>query len=126
MRRGLPLKELLSYVLDPAPRDRVMNIAFILVLLLGGAALAVASMVGSDFSKAVPRAFVGMYVSFWIAYGLWFLDLIVGLPWGWSRFYVVPIFLSVALVFFIVYELVAMWNERYRPLEQGYRRCPHP
>ncbi|GAJ10786.1 unnamed protein product, partial [marine sediment metagenome] len=45
----LPFKDLMKYIMNPAPQDRVMNIVFIFVLLLGGGALALASMLGVDF-----------------------------------------------------------------------------
>ncbi|MBN1688873.1 MAG: zinc ribbon domain-containing protein [Candidatus Omnitrophica bacterium] len=120
-----PFRDFVSYVVNPAPEDRFMNILFILVLLLGGGTLAIGAFQGVDFGRPFARSLWNIYILFWFAYGLWIFDLVFGLPWGWSRFQIIPIFLTGFVVVFVGLDIISAWQEKWRPLEKGYRRCPH-
>ena len=79
----------------------------------------------ADFVASKAGMLLLLYVVIWIAYGLWIFDLAFGLPWGWSRRYAVPLFFAFSIVCVAVGEIYSYVAERRRPLEEGYRRCPH-
>ena len=121
----VPMQGLENYKRRPARNDQVLNIIFLAVLLGGGVCLILMAFAGAEFWKPVLRSVLGMYLSFWVAYGLWLLDLAFGLPYGVSRFKVIPIFLGAAALFLVLRELRTFVREKSRPLETGYKRCPH-
>jgi len=121
----VPYQEFFKYVMSPGREDWVMNLSFIFLIIGGGVLLIIASLAGVDFYKSIPGNFIVMYLAVWIAYGLWIFDLAFGLPWGLSRFSAIPVFLLSCVVSLAALEYWAYWREHKRPLEPGYRKCPH-
>lgn len=125
IRVRIPYEDLIAYAMRPGTWDRTVNILFIFILVGGGVALVVAHMKGVEFHRLVPGGLVGLYLGVWISYGTWIFDLAFGLPWGWSRFVVIPLFLGCLLLLFAIGVGLEIYEERLRPLEHGYQRCPH-
>jgi len=48
----------------------------------------------------------------------------LGLPFDLSRAVVLPALFGVSFVYMVISELISLWTEMRRPLEEGYRRCP--
>lgn len=120
----IPFEDFFHFLRNPGSFDQSMCYGFFVALLIGGAGLLIFGIQGGDFSRHIALCFLLFYLAIWIAYGLWLLDLFFGLPWGWTRFYAVPVFLAVMLVLDVSFLLKGMWDEYHRPLEKGYRRCP--
>src|SRR3989338_1712698 len=74
----VPMQGLENYRRHPARNDQVLNMIFLAVLLGGGVGLILAAFGGAEFWRPVLRGILGMYLSFWVAYGIWFLDLAFG------------------------------------------------
>lgn len=121
----VPMQGLENYKRKPAWNDQVLNIIFLAVLVGGGVCLILAAFAGAEFWRPVLRSILGMYLSFWAAYGIWLLDLAFGLPYGVSRFKVIPVFLGATALFLFCHELWTFVQEKSRPLETGFKRCPH-
>ncbi|MBI3313459.1 MAG: hypothetical protein HYZ83_04440 [Candidatus Omnitrophica bacterium] len=125
IRVRTPYEQLAFYGLRPGGWDRFMNIAFLVIILGGAVALVFWALAGAQFWETIPGGILGLYVAVWVSYGTWIFDLAFGLPWGWSRFVVVPVFLGSMLFIFLASVTREIWEERLRPLEQGYKRCPY-
>lgn len=125
IRVRTPYEQLILYGTKPGGWDRFMNIAFLVIILGGAVGLVFWALAGARFWELVPGGVLGFYVAVWVSYGTWIFDLAFGLPWGWSRFAVVPLFLVSVTVLFLAAAGRHLWAERLRPLEMGYRRCPH-
>ncbi len=121
----VPMQGLENYKRKPSRNDQVLNIIFLAVLLGGGVCLILTAFAGAEFWRPVLRSVLGLYLSFWVAYGIWLLDLAFGLPYGVSRFKVIPVFLGATALFLLLRELWAFVREKSRPLETGFKRCPH-
>ncbi len=121
----IPFEELFRYVQSPSPEDRAMNILFIFVLFGGLFFFFFGYRTGLDFESPVVKKLTWFYGVFWFAYGIWFLDLAFELPFGGSRFQLVPAVLSAAAISFLAQTLYEIWKSRRQLLEAGYRRCPH-
>jgi len=119
----VPYYEFIQYLMNPKREDAVMNVAFVVIILGGGVLLILASLRGVDFSEGVAGSLLSVYMVIWLSYGLWIFDLAFGLPFGWSRFYVIPIFLGGTSITLIICEMVSAWQDKHRPLEAGYKRC---
>ncbi|MBI3307396.1 MAG: hypothetical protein HYZ84_06310 [Candidatus Omnitrophica bacterium] len=120
-----PYEQLILYGTKPGGWDRLMNIVFIVLILGGAVALVFWALAGAQFWEVVPSGILGLYVAVWVSYGTWIFDLAFGLPGGLSRFTVVPIFFGSMTLLFVISVVRHFWLERLRPLETGYRRCPH-
>ncbi len=120
----VPMQGLENYRRHPAPNDQVLNFIFLAVLIGGGAGLILAAFGSAEFWRPGLRSILGMYLSFWIAYGIWLLDLAFGLPYGVSRFKVISVFLGSTALLLGLRELWAFVREKGRPLEKGFKRCP--
>jgi hypothetical protein len=121
----IPYEQFFKYVMDPRREDWVMNVALVILILGGGVLLVIASLTGVDLSVPPGSSLLTMYVMIWIAYAVWIFDLAFGLPFGLSRTAVVPLFLVIVSLLILTMDLMAYLNDRRRPLEEGYCRCPH-
>lgn len=125
IQRQPALKEALAYLLNPGARDRFLMI-FLLAGILGGIFLMVGcGLMGMDFSGRVGTALLIFYISIWISYGIWIVDIAFTLPLGLSRFHLIPLFLGGEVLALGGWLIAGHWKDRSRPLEVGYRRCPH-
>ena len=114
----------MSYLLDPDPRDQVMSIMFVILTLGGGVFLIVCQLMGLDFDQPIWRNLPGMYGIVWLAYSLWIVDLVAGLPFGVTRFEAVPGLLCFSIFCFLLREIAAWQKDRTRVPAEGYRFCP--
>jgi hypothetical protein len=119
----IPFEKLIGYATGSDRPDYVMNIAFITILAGGGILLVLLKMTGVDFSRPFLSSVVTLYVISWIAYGIWVTDLAFGLPFGWSRFDVVPILFIVPTVLLLLSRGITAWIESRQPVEAGYKKC---
>ncbi|MCB9799992.1 MAG: hypothetical protein H6757_04460 [Candidatus Omnitrophica bacterium] len=120
----MPYEQLLKYVTHPAPEDRNFNLFFVFVIAGGIFILIPGLIFGAEFSKGMGLAFVIFYLSTCLSYGLWIYDLAFGLPFGLTRLYAVTAVLGAGGLLVLI-ELIADWREKNRPLEKGYKKCPH-
>lgn len=121
----IPYEQFFQYVMNPGREDWIMNVALVILILGGGVLLVTASLTGVEFSAPPASSLLTMYVMVWIAYAAWIFDLAFGLPFGLSRTAVVPLFLVLVSLSILTLDLLAYLSDRARPLEEGYRRCPH-
>ncbi len=121
----IPFEELFRYVQSPSPEDRALNIAFIFVLFGGLFFFFFGYRGGLSFQRPIVKKLVWLYGIFWFAYGVWFLDLAFELPFGWSRFQLVPAILSAATLGLVFQWLQEVWRNQRQLISDGYRRCPH-
>ncbi len=121
----IPYEQFFKYVMDPRRDDWVMNVALVILILGGGVLLVTASLTGVDLSAPPGSSLLTMYVMIWIAYSVWIFDLAFGLPFGLSRTTVVPLFLVIIVLSILTLDLLAYLSDLARPMEEGYRRCPH-
>jgi hypothetical protein len=120
-----PFGEFIQFAANPRRRDASFVLLFAILIVGCGVMLFFSSLLGYEFTGPFSWNLPNLYFILIISYGLWLTDLAVGLPFGWSRYTVVPILLGSGLAFFVISGLVSHWIERTRPLEEGYRRCPH-
>ncbi len=120
----VPFAALAKYIRDPAAEDRVMNIVFIAVLFGGLFLFAGVLLTGHSLQTPLFRQLTSLYGVFWFCYGVWFLDLFLELPFGWSRFQLVPGIAGGSLVFVLGQIFLAFMNRRRRIIEDGYKVCP--
>ncbi len=121
----IPYEEFFKYIMDPGREDWMMNVALVLLIVGGAVLLGVSGLMGVDLGASPASSFVTMYVVVWIAYAIWILDLAFGLPFGLSRMSVVPLLLAAGAMVILTLDLAAFWSESRRPLEEGYKKCPH-
>ncbi|MDP3919919.1 MAG: hypothetical protein Q8R76_03835 [Candidatus Omnitrophota bacterium] len=119
------LEELMRYVMNPGSEDKRMNVAFIAVLFGGLALFGVSWLLGVELPRSLGGSLAVLYLAVWVAYGVWILDLAFGLPYGLSRFKVIPIFLTSVFVMVIGIEMASLTQERRKVVADGYRLCPH-
>lgn len=120
----VPFTALAKYIRDPASEDRVMNIVFIAVLFGGLFLFAGVLLTGQSLQSPLFRQLTALYGVFWFCYGIWFLDLFLELPFGWSRFQLVPGIAGGSLVFVLGQNFLTFMNRRRRVIEDGYKVCP--
>lgn len=120
----VPFAALAEYIRDPAAEDRTMNIVFIAVLFGGLFFFAGALLTGQSLQTPLFRQLSALYGVFWFCYGIWFLDLFLELPFGWSRFQLVPGIAGASLVLVIGQNILSALNRRRRIIEDGYKVCP--
>lgn len=125
IRDRVPMQGLESYRRHPSSWDQSLNIAFLVVIFGGGVGLLLMAFGGAEFWRPGLRSILGIYFAVWIAYGIWLLDLAIGLPYAVSRLKVIPVFLGTTAVILVVRELIEFLQEKARPLEEGMKRCPH-
>lgn len=121
----VPFQTLMEYVRSPEPRDEAWNLFFVIFLSLGTIGFFLAHLRGADLTGYWMQTLFYEYLAAWIAYGIWFCDLAVDLPGGWSRFTLMPVILAVPLVWRLVLKTGIEWYTARAPLEEGYQRCPH-
>ncbi|MDD5671274.1 MAG: hypothetical protein PHN49_06525 [Candidatus Omnitrophica bacterium] len=105
--------------------DRVVVSVFAVVLFLGAIGLFFAYWNGVSFLKGLPWVCFRIYLCVGVASALWVVDWTSGLPWGLSRFKVVPWFLAGAVCYFMAREIFRFGWERYGPVQKGFARCRH-
>jgi len=105
--------------------DRVVVSVFAVVLFLGAIGLFFAYWNGVPFLKGLPWVCFRIYLCVGIASALWIVDWTRGLPWGLSRFKIVPWFLAGAVCYFMAREIFRFGWERYGPVQKGFVRCRH-
>lgn len=120
---NVPYEAFFQYVMNPSRQDFWMNVLFVVLIVAGGFLLAAAGLRGADFT-ASAGSFAAVYVMIWVAYGLWIFDLAFGLPFGWSRMTVVPVFLGISCGTVFLSEIILWFKERSRPVADGYKKCP--
>jgi hypothetical protein len=125
IRARIPYEKLVQYAMGRGGEDFKMNIVFVAVLLIGLIFFILSAVTGVDFSRPIMSGLFTMYLVSWIAYAIWITDLAFGLPYGLSRFQVLPFLFGAPLTLLIVTWMMTTWNEHTRPLEAGYRRCRH-
>ncbi len=92
IRVRIPYEQLIQYGLAPGHWDRWVNIFFLAVIILGGFVWVIALLRGEDMHEFWAAGLTGIYLAVWVSYLTWIFDLAFGLPWGWTRFAVVPVF----------------------------------
>lgn len=120
----IPYESFFAYVMNPERNDFVINIMLVGLIVFGGVLLIIGSLRGMEFNSPLATWLGLSYLMIWIAYGFWIFDLAFGLPFGWSRLKIVPLFLFISIGALGLMEARAYWIERNRPLAEGYRRCP--
>lgn len=125
IRPYLPPSSLLEYVFRPGSFDRTASVLFLTVLIVGGAGLAWHGLKSGEFFRPLPSFLAGVYLAVWVAYSLWLFDIAVGLPGGLSRLKIVPPFLGCITLILGVQALFKFLKEKFIPLEEGARTCPH-
>ena len=120
----VPFDAFFHYLLDSHRKDFATNLFFVLLVFGGGLFLIIGSILGIDFAASKIGTLFLMYLVLWIAWILWVFDLIFGLPWGWDRHTVVPVFFALSAGVFSFCEFCSYVKDRWAPLERGYRRCP--
>ena len=121
----IPYEKLILYGMKPGTLDMTANILFLVLILGGAVGLVLLALSGADFSDMIPSGLLLLYIAVWIAYGTWIFDLAFGLPWKLNRIWVVPIFLGALFFQFLAAVAHKIWKEYYRPVAEGFRRCPH-
>jgi len=125
IRARVPFEALINYVIHSRVSDFAMNIALLFIIFGGGVFLVFAQLMGKDFSRPLFGGLVTMYVVCWIAYAIWIVDLVGGLPFGWSRHITIPVLLIGTALLLTIKSAISAWNEQRQPLADGYVRCSH-
>lgn len=120
----IPYKRLMEYMKDSSAPDALMGYGFLAILLGGGVLLLLTGLMGADFSHHGMGYLVVFYIFTWVAYGVWLLDLVYGLPVGLDRFQIMLLMYAGLLVVLAGVEVVRIRHERSQPLEPGFMRCP--
>lgn len=121
----IPFSSLAQYIQHPAGGDRLLSMMFVGVLFGGLFVFAGALLAGISFQTPFLRQLMTFYGIFWFAYGLWFLDLVLELPFGWSRFQLVPGILGVSFFYAALQNLLRVIKHRRLSIAEGYEVCPH-
>lgn len=121
----IPFEALMQYVKNPAPKDEALNLFFIIFISLGTISIFLAKMRGAEFQSVAAQTLFYTYLAAWIAYGVWFCDLAVGLPGRWNRFDLVPIIMGIPLLWGGMLFGYNLWRRFHAEIEEGYRKCPH-
>lgn len=121
----VPFRALAQYLQDPAAEDRVMSLVFVTVLVGGFFFFAGAFFMGMSFHTQLFRQLTSLYSVFWFCYGIWLLDLVLELPFGWTRSQIVPGIAGVTIAFMASQNILLFLNRRRRIIEEGYKVCPY-
>lgn len=124
-RPHLPAAKFFHFGQSLGPLDQTLSWCFIGVIMIGGLFFILASM--SDIVLSAPgyRSLFGMYWAVWAAYGMWYVDVRFGLPFGLSRFHVLPVFLGAVAGTLLFQEIIGWLWGFFQPLEKGMMRCRH-
>ncbi len=121
----IPFAEFFRYAMSPDRPDVFYVVFFVASILIGAVLLILGHFMEVDFSRPILRNLPAFYVMIWLSYGVWIMDLAFGLPFEWKRSVVIPILLVGSAGYMTILEGISYYKERNRPLEEGYRRCPH-
>ncbi len=121
----LPMHAFVQYLVNPGPRDALYAGVFLFSIIAGALLLLFAHFWGVDFSRLLPRALILLYLNIWLAYAVWLVDLVAGLPWGLNRFTAIPYSFLFSFFTFLFMEGLLYYREQKRPLPEGYRRCQY-
>lgn len=130
MRRGFDYGGVLQYIQKTLERtewtslDVSVTIFFVVVLSLGVVYFILTQLTNIELRGAFTQHLFSLFFMVCMAYLFWMTDLVFGLPFGWSRFELVPAFFGIGLTWFFIAGFIAYWREISTPIAQGYRRCP--
>lgn len=119
----IPFESFMEYLKHPEKEDEILNWFFVCVIVFGVLILIFSHFAEADFNSFWLSFFVRLYVTTWIAYIGWMLDLLFGLPFELSRMKLVAILYFFVFLVFAASRIVKALFVRMRPLEEGYRRC---
>jgi len=117
-------KGLTEFLIDPSRFDQLMKYMFPIVLLAGFVFFFYTKLSGSTMPDLIVDAVLFVYLFCWIAYGTWWVGLNFGLPFGWSRFYVVPTLLLFPLGVIGLLKALSFFTKS-QEMPSGMRKCPH-
>lgn len=104
--------------------DQILGWVFIGTILAGGVLIILATLTDIVFAAPGYRSFLSMYVAVWAGYAIWYLDVRFGLPFGVTRFQILPVFLGGIAALLLFRETMDFLKEYLKPLEKGMIRCP--
>ena len=130
MRRGFDYSGVFHYIQKTLEHsawtdlDTAVNIFFVIVLLAGVVFFILTQLMNIELRGSFSRFLFYLYFMIGISYLFWITDLVFGLPFGWSRFRLVPILMGTGFVSFSLAGSVAYWRETKIPIARGFRKCP--
>ncbi len=130
MRRGVDYSGMFRYFQQRLEQshwshlDSAINIFFAVVLISGIVFFIFTQMANVEPRGAFSRYLFPLFFTTGISYLFWFNDLVFGLPFGWSRYQIVPVLMGAGLAYFLIAGSVTFWQEKSKPIAEGYKRCP--
>ena len=130
MRRGIDYSGMFRYLQERLQHsnwsdlDVRINVFFTVVLIAGIVFFIYAQISNTEPRGAFSRYRFPLFFATGISYLFWFNDLVFGLPLGLSRYRIVPLLLGAGLAYFLIAGSVTYWQEKNKPIAEGFKKCP--
>jgi len=120
-----PFENFYRHITQPDKKDVLLNWLLLGMIIFGGLFLIISSVIEYRLSGPFTRHFGFVYFCVWLAYGVWMIDLFLGLPWGLNRHITAWLILILAGLFYVQGVITRLWKNAHPHVPEGFRLCPY-